>query len=388
VDDQSDDDTADDENVNRNRNKSSRAQLAAQAIRKQVMPSVPVTVICMFFVLILFLSLIRNFFFPNKAAQDANSSISWPIRVTTMTTFIANLTALVSLLAMSMMMITTDAWDLDMFVKVFLPYSFVSVGYIVGKASLETFFILRVYKAFADSAFALSKCTVVVLCVVLSLIAFVWLFLLVIDQREWENIDRDYDYLILSSLDAVFVTVLLVMFSKRLNALVLMQKSDAMLMMTEMPSQQIQSAHDPDNDDDEEDPVVPQPSRSQTIAAVQSQLTSSQTKIIFVITRCIILNIVAFLTTIIFGFFAFYYVRYGAHLYILYSLWSLDMSINLLCLYLNFVFASKWYRRCCFCFHRRAQRWVEYRTAAVIVDEHVQSVQAAQTHEVSTVGAI
>merc|ERR1719384_566291 len=55
------------------------------------------------------------------------------------------------------------------------------------------------------------------------------------------------------------------------------------------------------------------------VKSVQSNLTLKQTKLIFLITRCIILSSFALITTILFGFVLFYYVQFGIHIFIVYG---------------------------------------------------------------------
>mmetsp|Transcript_16900 Transcript_16900/g.26245 ORF Transcript_16900/g.26245 Transcript_16900/m.26245 type:complete len:462 (-) Transcript_16900:94-1479(-) len=392
---------ASDENVDHSASPGNEAaRNAMKLIRAQVMPSMPVHVICLLLVLLFFFLLLHNLFGRTNSAKKAGrkpvQKIQKSVKITVIVTFIANLIGITSMLAMTTIMVTAEQWDLGTFKKSTVAYSFVSVGYIVGKASMEMFYIFRVYNAFRDSALAMSTCTVACLLFFLTIIALIWLFSLVIDQRQWTVFDRDYDYLILSSLDTVLVSVLLTLFVKKLNSLVLMQKSECIAEASTVASQSSMSRQ----------PTITQPTitpatktqptmpsihhmrdttevemyrvvkRAVTVDSVQRSLNQRQTRVITVMTRCIVLNVVAFVTTIMFGFFAFYYVRYGTHLYFLYSAWSLDMLINSTCLYLNFVFAGDLYSKCCGCCHSRCQKLMEYCAAKQILHEHENETKA------------
>mmetsp|Transcript_49427 Transcript_49427/g.82267 ORF Transcript_49427/g.82267 Transcript_49427/m.82267 type:complete len:213 (-) Transcript_49427:40-678(-) len=206
----------------------------------------------------------------------------------------------------------------------------------------------------------------------------IWLFSLVFDQREWTVFDRDYDYLILASLDTLLVGVVMILFVRKLSALVVMQKSECLEEMSLQASSQKRSqanifavAEHPA--EVEMQPVVSPVVRDVvTVRTVQQNMSSRQTRLIFVMTRCTILNLFAFATTIVFGFFAFIYVRYGTHLYFLYSAWSLDMLINSICLYLSFAFSTKAYSKCCGQCHKRCQNLMTFCAAKRILHQHVQ----------------
>ena len=117
------------------------------------------------------------------------------------------------------------------------------------------------------------------------------------------------------------------------------------------------------------------------IKSVQKNLSQKQTKLIFVITRCILLSSIALITTLIFGLMAFYYTSFGLHIFIIYALWSIDMTMNCICLYLNFIFADKLYKKCCRICHGCCQNIFEYCAAKKILNDHLDEQQSANyTH--------
>merc|ERR1712187_159702 len=83
-------------------------------------------------------------------------------------------------------------------------------------------------------------------------------------------------------------------------------------------------------------------------AEMQQTLTETQNKLIYVITRSIVLSFIAMATTILFSVYAFFYVSFGTDgLFALYILWTLDMATNSVCVYLNFKHSKASYDRYC-----------------------------------------
>ena len=89
-------------------------------------------------------------------------------------------------------------------------------------------------------------------------------------------------------------------------------------------------------------------------------------KLIFVITRLLVLSLFAMLTTNMFVLFIFIVnnlltnVDSKISIYWLYIVWSIDMLINSLCLYLNFYFTTYSYKVCCMLCHNSCQYFVQH----------------------------
>mmetsp|Transcript_40801 Transcript_40801/g.65521 ORF Transcript_40801/g.65521 Transcript_40801/m.65521 type:complete len:167 (-) Transcript_40801:46-546(-) len=113
-------------------------------------------------------------------------------------------------------------------------------------------------------------------------------------------------------------------------------------------------------------------------------MTMKQTKLLFVITRCVILSAFALITTLSFGLYAFYYRSERVNIYVLYVLWFLDMMINCICLYMNFVFADKLYKKGCKPCHLGCQAMLGWCTARKIVNSTRADLQLAAVMEAET----
>ena len=111
------------------------------------------------------------------------------------------------------------------------------------------------------------------------------------------------------------------------------------------------------------------------IKSVQSMLSREHIKLIFLITRCILLSTIALCTTVLFGCFAFYHTL-GARISLLYGLWSFDMLMNCICLYLSFTFANKIYNKCCSLCHGGCQNMFEFGTATKMLMDYLDEKES------------
>mmetsp|Transcript_48107 Transcript_48107/g.79743 ORF Transcript_48107/g.79743 Transcript_48107/m.79743 type:complete len:712 (+) Transcript_48107:1-2136(+) len=391
------------------------AQSRVNSVSADAMPGIPVHAICLLIVVVVFGCTMYEFI---KKSKSSKKDIRWSLKIPVIISFLANIVGIACIVILSTIMITAERWDITTYERVLVPYKFASIAYIVSKMGLETFFILRAYQGFKKSAFAVSKFTLFVLFAWMLIVAGVWFFFLPAVVNVEVIFDESY-YVILSAMDAVFMVCLLLIFTKKLNELVLLHRTQTMADLSTMmeiddgksqPSthgqNESQATADPtqkntlslNDNTSTSDASIARPSTTQISAstdlgelrndaivnlgrpstlvdAVQKSLTSRQTRWIFVITRCIILNCVAFCTTIVFGFLAFYYLRNAAPLYVLYSSWSVDMLINSVCLYLNFAFSTPLYNRLCVCCHRQCQRLMEYCAARQILREHTADLK-------------
>merc|ERR1712228_674526 len=135
----------------------------------------------------------------------------------------------------------------------------------------------------------------------------------------------------------LLVILLLYLFVSRLSKLVLMQRFHSFQRKTSVQSS----------------PSTPSDTSPSTeVYNVQKMtLSATQNRLIYVITRTIVLSAVALMTTHLFSVYAFFYVSFGKNgLFILYILWTVDMTTNSICIYLNFKHSKTSYDRYCkFC---------------------------------------
>ena len=224
--------------------------------------------------------------------------------------------------------------------------------------------------------------------------------------------------LIYCVLDIFLVLTMLYLFVKRLRILLLQQRSDAisielsatkssaMPSMASVSSETAQSINmsttpkpggedvDGDNGATPTTPSAPSTLKKlkslnsmANIRAVQSTLTKKQSKWIFLITRCILLSGIALITSTAFSLFVFYFVNQGQKMDIFsfYILWTVDMLTNSVCLYLNFTFADKAYKKMCRVCHGGCQGIVEWCTAINILRDHAKELAAHQNdHHLTT----
>jgi len=249
-----------------------------------------------------------------------------------------------------------------------------TVAYAIGKVFMEIFFIIRLYTSFKGSSFELSNHTLTESAILIIAISVLWCY-------TWLS-HTDYIYIQWIALSAeIFLTCwLLILFVSKLSKLILMQKTDKqqsieMSTTKSMPTvsrfNSNQSASSPTlspltcpstdykasidlmagDTDDESRASKPTVAKKVTItsaAEMQSMLSETQQKLIYVITRSIVLSSIAMITTILFSVYAFFYVSSGMNgLFILYILWTLDMTANSICIFLNFKHSKSSYERYC-----------------------------------------
>ena len=75
--------------------------------------------------------------------------------------------------------------------------------------------------------------------------------------------------------------------------------------------------------------------------------------------------------------FSFYYTAPGDHIFIIYALWSFDMMMNCICLYLDFTFADKISNTCCGLCHGLCDNMFEFCAAKKILKHHLDEQNLA-----------
>merc|ERR1712129_334453 len=92
----------------------------------------------------------------------------------------------------------------------------------------------------------------------------------------------------------------------------------------------------------------------------------------------------ALFTSSAFSLFVTYDIAFGqdqhnAHIFLFYILWTMDMAINSICLYLNFKFSDGVYKKCCQLCHGQCENLMQFRAAKNIIDDNLSDVIVAST---------
>eukprot|EP01083_Nonionella_stella_P198575 728965_1 len=385
--------------------------------------SIPIHALCFVITFCLFCASLYHLL--GKKPDQSKRSIVWTVKVFVLLTFMSNMIGIACIMIVSMMISTNtgNKWTQHTYEMTLIPYYVISVAYSFGKFNLECFFLFRVYTAFRNSTYALSQGVCVSLVVCMLIVSSVWCYMFVGDVYNDQG--PYYVYVLVSLLEMCLIVVLLYLFLKRLSELILRHKLDP----THRPSTDSQmskvsstpSAVSPSVDDSRKQSIPmpsttatdgnghvpmpsaspmpmssPKPSRSLSshlstvtestppstsvdVKSFQSQLSRKQTKWIFLMTRCILLSSVALVTTIGFGFLAFYWAQFNTvHIFLVYALWSIDMTTNSVCLYLNFIFANGLYDKACHVCHGLCQNMVERAAAKKMLSRYLNDVKNIQ----------
>lgn len=293
----------------------------------------------------------------------------------------------------------------------FTFYVLLTLCYAIGKVFMEIFFVIRLYTSFKGSSFAISKHTLGESGILIVIISVLWCYTWLSDQS---NIHIQW---IALGAEMFLIVVLSYLFVSRLSKLILMQKTDkqssiemsstkSMPTVSRLPSTpsamspsalSVPSQNDGYNEsksstigkfsdtDEESHPNANQKvvrrSRPTITTAAEMQMTLSETqnKLIYVITRSIVLSSIAMITTILFSVYAFFYVSFGTNgLFILYILWTVDMTTNSICIYLNFKHSKSSYDRYCGLFHGCIQFLIRRCSAKRIINDNVRKLEKYQ----------
>eukprot|EP01083_Nonionella_stella_P153733 494296_1 len=343
-----------------------------------VSPSLPVHAICLLISLALCIASVYHLWFKKHALNK--KQIVWTVKMFVFLTFTSNIIGIVCIMMVSIIM-STNAWTTESRNMALVPYYGISIAYCCGKFSLECFFLFRVYTAFRKSTvYALSTTLCVVLICCMFIVSFMWCFMFL--DFGLHRVDVPYSmFILVSMLEVLLIVVLLYLFLKRLSGLILRHSLTPVSEPTSTTRKPSAASTDVKTASPHRSTMalpshVLKPSISEapsstprkrtatlevTESEMQSHLSSKQTKWIFLITRCLLLSSIALITTILFGFFAFYSSQFHTiDIFVVYALWSVDMTTNSVCLYLNFIFADTVYNKSCHLCHRLCQKIVEY----------------------------
>jgi len=298
--------------------------------------------------LILLVFLARNFI--------ASKEIRILMKSIVTTIFVCNLSCVVTFLVIPMLWILEAKEEL---VNVLFCGSLIS--YIVGKMGVEVFFIVRAHATFKDSTLAVSRSTIWLSFAVTFILTLVWIYVMLNHTYNFNTVitAKATDCLILAVMDAGFMFCLLLLFTRKLGGLVVMQRRRTIAPPTTQGASNSKASG---------------ADTSTAIRSVQQHLDNHQTRLIAVITRAILLTVIAFSTTILVALGIYLVFITSVPEYTVVWLCSLDVVINSFCLYLNFVFAANLYQKCCGCCHARCQLLMEYHAASRIVQARNQSM--------------
>ena len=352
------------------------------------LPAIPVLSVCLAVMLLLFMGTMYFMFIKN----DSKSKIALHIKLPVMLCFISNLVAVSCCIIVTIIM-SRGAWNLERLTMTIAPFYIAAVAYSFGKFNLEISFVLRVYTVFKGSTFELSKCTVIMLFCSILLVSIFWCLLFISNPTEDSFHIPYYSYLIATGCEVIVIITILCLFAQRLAKLFLMQTHEKSIQIsTNKSTESATKEVDTDTVSGEKDVQSkrirvlsltgdPRFTRKD-VKSVQNDMSEKQTKFILVITRCILLSSIALLTTILFGFIAFYgpYILphiFYQNVFIIYILWSMDMLMNCICLYLNFIFADKIYNKVCGLCHGYCQNMFEFCAARTILKYHLDEQNLA-----------
>eukprot|EP01083_Nonionella_stella_P096245 270488_1 len=350
-----------------------------------VLPAIPIETIAFLMIIVLFITTLYHFYL----SADKRSKIPSAIMIPVLLAFVFNITGIIGIGMVSIIMHTSTTWNTSAFEQALVYYFMTFVSYSCGKFCLETFFINRLNNVFGETAFALSKpvTTVLFLCMVLLLCMSCYMFS--VDEASILGVHHSIIFIIYGAMESCLVLTLLWLFVKRLGRLILQRKTETQRNI-EMSSTQTTTKSLPQqsaqSDTSTQPKIIRVSSNNEAIIAgsppppaackmdgdgakAKVTLTRDQSRLIFLITRCILLSTISLATTIIFTLYLFWYMDNGngVPIYVLYSLWTIDMWINSVCLYLNFSFANRVYDKYCNRCHKGCQNVMEHCTVRRII---------------------
>eukprot|EP01083_Nonionella_stella_P145750 457365_1 len=414
--------------------------------RLDVMAAIPIEGGAVFIIFLLFMASIRHFnVFQARNKRDDRFKIVSSISVPVLMTYVCNITAIIGLMMICMIIQDAETWDRAAYEKALGPYYVAFVSYSVGKFCLEIFFLNRLRNAFGATTFRISGLMSGVLYAWIFIIPSFGCYLFAVDEdASIFGAVHSLFIVVYSVMETILVLVLLFLFVKRLSKLVLQQKTDKQrtIELSSAPSskkptssrwestkkeQSVQSttgslarptarsvttlsqaqspsgASSPDSGGPAEVDMYDVFNKSNKekswksktsskreytasdVKSVKGTLSEDQTKFIFLITRCILLNTIALITTNVFGFYFFWYLGHDdtTPIWVFYSLWTMDMFINCACLYLNFKFSDGAYNTYCSVCHGGCQSLMEYCTAKRIIEDNLRQVVDSESPQKS-----
>eukprot|EP01083_Nonionella_stella_P055676 146746_1 len=387
--------------------------------RIYALPAIPMASICFTIVLIILLSLIYFMYFD----EDGKSQMTSALKLFVIASIGCNLFGIVCIMIVTVMM-QMMIWNEDTYQMALLPYYGSCIGYVGGKFCLESFFLLRVYTSFQGSVFAMSKRKCVLLFIWMSSISLLWFITFIMDD------DRMYfGYVLIWAFECVFIITLLCVFGSGLQRLLAqtvkssLQRIKAPQPAGPAPSNSVITTDTRDSPSPDRSNTLSVPSSTSSsrvsctvsvesvpdvsalqfistpsvrgwryvcckmrehVRSTKSSISSERLSLIHLMTRCVLLSSVSLITTAVFGIFLSMQTSIDIQsIYILYTIWCIDIAINSCCLFLNFRFTNVFYQKCCSLCHRSCQNMLEYMSASHIVHNDAKAFSLERARSTS-----
>eukprot|EP01083_Nonionella_stella_P070727 189381_1 len=363
-----------------------------------LLPALPIQAVVFLITLFVFI-LTAYYLLCNSQEQTMQLSL----KVSILSTFIFN-TCSVGCLFVVCLMMHVSVWNLATQAVVEGWYYGACIGYVCGKFCLELVFLLRVYTAFKNNIFRISKTTLWSLFVWMTICAVLWVFLMISDNRYWAS--SYHLYIVATVSDVSLIVVLMYLFTTRLQTVIIREtiamrdtpRKQRNAMQPVKPvmgrvasgsatvSTQSHSDHLSVRNDRAHSAVnshsISAKSESNysadvsmsmadsmqfriccvldanDITAIKEDLQSQNASLISLMTKLVLLSSISLITTAVFGVYLFAEVSMNDEaLFIVFALWAIDICINSICLFLNFGFSNAIYQKLCTRPHAMTQ-WV------------------------------
>jgi len=349
------------------------------------LPAIVFGSFCMLLTMLLMVVVLYQF--TTHVSKKSKAKIKWIVKLPALCTFGSSLIGMSCLMIVCVLIQTSTTFDAKRYQMLLIPYTMLVPVYALSKLGVQLFFIARLRQTFDGSVFGVPTRTIVLLLLYMFCLNAAWMFQMLF---QW---NQHYAFAVVSVAEALFCVCLLYLFTIRLQRLLELQEvtcsrdassRDTVSAVSSPSSLSAASSMDGTFT------FAANLRKKSTLTihemnAVRKALSPKQTRLLFVITRCVILSAVAMMTTLAFGVFTSYYVNRhaGVALYVVYGLWFADMAINSVCVYMNFVFADKAYKRVCGCCHKGCQASLEWCTAKKLLSrEHGRAeIQLAKVME-------
>eukprot|EP01084_Bolivina_argentea_P160867 280096_1 len=354
--------------------------------------------------------------------------------------FILNTISIACIMSISIIL-QTMAYTEHTYKMALIPYFIASGTYVLGRFCLQSVFMLRVYSTFKNNIFKIAKTVLISLFILMITVSALWFFVFLADPSIQASPHYKTVYILAIIFDALLIISLLYLFIKRLQRVIIREaiamrsksgssKRQPTLNSTTSKSNNLSvtSADNADTDrpnrssttttctsvastsnSDLRDVHVNNMnkeiyfmyeltarSKCQNIAiyfcccmmndkemkSIKSDLKSQNSSLVFIMTKLCLLSSISLITTAIFGIYLFYDISMNQR-YVAYALWTCDICINSVCLFLNFAFSNKLYKKICKLPHNACQYVMENSFAAKISTNENENVNSTTNNEIS-----
>eukprot|EP01084_Bolivina_argentea_P039044 72167_1 len=365
-----------------------------------ILPAIATQVLAFIIILLLFYFSIHHLFINKKKTKKREIHMK-PLVIFI---FIFNVCAIALQIGISIIMYLF-AYNIKTQFVIYIIYYAALICYVLGKCCLELVFISRVYNAFKNNIYGLSKIHLYILSIWMSVVSVSWLILMLIDNRYGNNLH--YLYIPVTTLDVLLTVYILYLFIKRLKNIIIQEAilmrdgaqrqrlpnkltpvpsatpGSAMTSSTPQPNLTLNISEEPKLENAFSNTVNELKKESvnskrlwpvcckydvEDIKSVKQDLKSNSS-LIFLMTKLTLLSGISLITTTVFGMYLSYEM-FVKETFIVFILWSLDICINSICLFLNFSFSNNVYKMCCNGVHKICQTMMENIFVSKIMDEH------------------